>query len=630
MIGGYMGKLLFVNLTEKKITEEALDYKMARYYLGGYGLGVRVIYERQRRGLDPLAEESIYGVLPGPLTGTPLPVVCRYNIVGKSPLTNSWGDANSRGYFAPTLKFSGYDGIFITGISDKPVYLLINNGKVELCDAAEIWGKDTFATEDYFKEKYGKKAEISCIGPAGEKLSKIAGVITAKGKTAARSGLGALMGSKKLKAIVVIGNKTVPLANAELVDTLRKKYTKQIKDGHGAAGMYSTTGTPGYVELGALNGDSPVKNWYGVTELDFKDISQYNFDFMKKYIVKRGTCYKCPMGDWKYVAVNEGPYALDELTQMPEYESTSAFGSYCLNTNYESIIKCNDLCNRYGIDTISTGAAIAFAIHCYEEGLITKEDTDGIELTWGNHQAIVKMTEKIGKRDGFGDILADGVKIASEKIGSGSEKYAIHVGGQELPAHDSRFEPSMASIYRNEATPGRHIQASQFCVPPMLADLMPDIDFTFSFGNKREIQTGRAKAQKILSNLFHSVSSIGMCCWGYLSTDVTFMPECLSAVTGWDVDLNEILLTGERIGNLRLAFALREGVNPIKLKYPEIALGKPPLKYGPTKGITVDLDLLTKEYCQEMGWDVQSGKPTKEKMRELGLGWVIDDIYNFS
>jgi len=628
MIGGYMGKLLFVNLTNKKITEETIDDKIARDFLGGYGLGVRVIYERQKRGVDPLGEESIYGILPGPLTGTPLPVVARYNIVGKSPLTNSWGDANSRGYFAPTLKFSGYDGVFITGISDKPRYLLINNGKAELCDASEIWGKDTFFTEDYFKAKYGKNAEASCIGPAGEKLSRIAGVITAKGKAAARSGLGAVMGSKKIKAVVVVGNKVVPLANAELVDTLRKKYNKQIRDGHGFATMYSTTGTPGYVETGAWNGDSPVKNWYGVGESDLKDINQYKFNFMEKYIVKRGTCYKCPMGDWKYVAVKEGPYTLDELTQMPEYETTSAFGSHCLNTNYESIIKCNDLCNRYGLDTISTGAAIAFAINCYEKGLITKKDTDGIELTWGNHQAIVKITEKIGKRDGFGDVLADGVKIASEKIGKSSEKYAIHVGGQELPAHDSRFEPSMASIYKNEATPGRHIQACQYCVPPMLPELMPDIDFGFSFGNKRDIYTGRAKAQRVLANLFHSLSSIGMCAWGFLSTDVTFMHECLSAVTGWEVDLDEILLTGERIGNLRLAFALREGVNPIKLKYPDIAIGKPPFKNGPTKDITVDLDLLTKEYCQEMGWDVKTGKPTKGKLEELGLGWVIDDIYN--
>lgn len=625
-----MGKLLFVNLSDKQITEEALDYKIARDYLGGYGLGVRVIYERQKRGVDPLGEESIYGVLPGPLTGTPLPVVSRYNVVGKSPLTKSWGDANSRGYFAPYLKFSGYDGVFITGIADKPVYLLINDGKAELCDASEVWGKDTFFTEDYFKAKYGKKAEVSCIGPAGEKLSLIAGVITAKGKAAGRSGMGAIMGSKKIKAVVVMGKKTVPIANVELVSYLREKYNQKIRDdirnGRGFAAAYSQKSGYGYVETGALNGDSPVKNWYGVGESDLKDISQYKNDFMEQYIVKKGTCYQCPMGDWRYVALKEGPYALSEPTNMPEYETVSAFGSYCLNTNYESIIKCNDLCNRYGIDTISTGATIAFAMDCYEKGLITKKDTDGIELTWGNHQAIVKMTEKICTRDGFGDVLADGVKNAAKKIGKGAEKYAIHVGGQELPAHDSRFEPSMASIYKNEATPGRHTQASQYCVPPMLSDLMPDIDFSFSFGNKREIYAGRAKAQKVLANLFHCVSSIGMCLWGYLSTDVTFMPECLSAVTGWDVNLDELLITGERIGNLRLAFALREGVNPIKLNYPDIALGKPPFKSGPTKDITVDLDTLTKEYCEEMGWDVRTGKPTERKLKELGLDWVIDDI----
>jgi len=628
MIGGFMGRILFVNLSKKEIKEEKLDYKMARDYLGGYGLGVRIIYERQKPNTDPLGEENMYGVLSGPLTGTPLPVVSRYNVNAKSPLTGSWGDANSRGYFGPTMKFSGYDGIFVTGISKKPVYLLVNNGKVEFCDASEIWGHDTFFTEDYLKSKHGKKAEVSCIGQSGEKLSLIAGVMTHKGKAAGRSGMGAVMGSKKLKAIVVTGNQSVPLANADLVDSLRKKYIKQIKNGLGAAGMYSTTGTPGYVELGALNGDSPVKNWFGVAEKDLKDVSPYSFDSMKKYIVKRGTCYRCPMNDWKYVELKEGPYALDELTQMPEYETTSAFGSYCLNTNYESIIKCNDLCNRYGIDTISTGATISFAINCFEEGLINKKDTDGIELRWGDHQAIVKMTEKICRREGFGDVLADGVKIASEKIGKGSEKYAIHVGGQELPAHDSRFEPSMASIYKNDASPGRHTQAAQYCIPPMLPELLPDIDFSFSFGNNRNINTGRAKAQMVLSNLFHVVSSVGMCLFGFLSTDATFMHECLSAVTGWDIDLDELLMTGERIGNLRLAFALREGINPVKLKYPDIAIGKPPLRNGPTKDITVDLDLLTKEYCEEMGWDYNTGKPTMKKLKELDLEWVIKDLYN--
>lgn len=494
MIGGYMSKFLFVDLTNKKIIEEKISYDMARKFIGGYAIASRIIYERQKAGVDPLSGENVFGILAGPLTGTSLPVVSRYTVVGKSPLTNLWGDANSRGYFGPFVKFSGYDGIFFHGISENPVYLLLGKGKVEIYDAHEIWGKDTYATEDILKSKHGKRAQVSCIGPAGEMLSRLAGVITSKGKAAARSGLGAVMGIKKLKAIVVLGGSSVSVANPDKLEELRKKYMKQIKDGVGFADMYSSTGTPGYIETGAINGDSPVKNWFSVGVNELKDTSGYTYKNIEKYIVRKGSCYKCIMGDWKYVLVKEGTYALKEETHIPEYETSSAFGSYCLNTNFESIIKCNDICNRYGIDTISTGATIAFAINCYEEGLITRKDTDGIELTWGNHSSIVKIAEKIAKREGFGDILADGVKRAEEKIGKGSEKYAIHVGGQELPAHDSRFEPSMTSMYINDATPGRHGQASQYCVPPKLTELMPDIDFSFSFGNKRDIYTGRAKA----------------------------------------------------------------------------------------------------------------------------------------
>jgi aldehyde:ferredoxin oxidoreductase len=538
-----------------------------------------------------------------------------------------WGDANSRGGFGPFLKLSGFDGLFFRGISEQPVYVLVKSGTIQILPASDLWGKDTYATEDLLKSRHGKKAEIACIGPAGEKLSLISGVITAKGKAAARSGLGAVMGAKKLKAVVVLGGGQVPVAKPEEVDLLRKKYAKQIQDGVGFAGSYTTTGTPGYIETGALNGDSPVRNWFGIGVSELKDISAFKYENIAKYIVRKGTCFRCVMGDWKHVRVTNGPFAVPEEVHVPEYETASAFGSYCLNTDFESIIKCNDLCNRYGMDTISAGSTIAFAMKCYEEGLICAKDTGGIELRWGDPQAIVALLEKMVRREGFGDLLADGVKRAAGKIGRGAERYAVHIGGQELPAHDSRFEPSMASIYINDATPGRHGQASQYCVPPKLAELKKDIDFSFSFGNKRDLYTGRAKAQRILSNLFHCVSSLGMCLWGYLSTEVTFMPECYSAVTGWDVDLDELIDTGERIGTLRLAFNIREGISPKTLRFPPIALGVPPLGDGPTKGITVDLEALSREYFAEMDWDWETGKPTRKKLKALGLDWLANDVW---
>jgi aldehyde:ferredoxin oxidoreductase len=237
------------------------------------------------------------------------------------------------------------------------------------------------------------------------------------------------------------------------------------------------------------------------------------------------------------------------------------------------------------------------------------------------------MVEKLAKREGFGDVLADGTKIASEKIGKGSERFAIHIGGQELPAHDTRFEPSIATIYQLDASPGRHTQSAQYCLPPDLPEILPDVDFSFSFGNKRDIFTGRAKAQRVLSALNHCVNSLGMCLFGFLSTSAQFMPECYSAVTGWEVDLNELLVTGERIGTVRLAFALRDGHNPLKLKFPDIAIGRPPLKDGPTKDIILDIDTLTEEYCREMDLDRETCRPSRKKLGDLDLDWLVGDMW---
>jgi len=624
-MGGFSAKVLFIDLDSGTFDEEFIGEQTLRDFLGGYGLGARLLFDRIPKGADPLGPDNMLGILTGVLTGNDLPYVSRYIVVGKSPLTGCWGDANGSGFFGPQLKRSGFDGVFFRGISRKPVYLLLEKGKYELYDARDLWGMDTYRTEDIIKEKYGAKAEVACIGPAGEKQSLIASVVTAKGRVAARSGLGALMGSKRLKGVVVLGGSRLRVDDQEKVKALRRKYIGQFRDGMGASDFYSTTGTPGYIKTGFENGDAPVKNWYGSLP-EMGDISEYSYENISRYITRRKSCYRCPVADWGNVRLDRGPYRLEEESHIPEYESASALGSYCLNTNFESVIKCNDICNRYGMDTISAGAIAAFAIQCYEEGILDKSDTDGIELTWGNHASIVKLVEKIAGRDGFGGVLADGVKAASQRIGRGCGKYAIHVGGQELPAHDSRFEPSMASIYRNNATPGRHTQDVQYVVPPGLAEYLADVDFSFSNGKKRDSMRGRARAQKALSCMNHCLNASGMCLFGFLSSDIDFMPECISAVTGWDVDLDELLVTGERIANMRLAFTLRQGINPFKLAYPDIALGKPPLAAGPLKGVSVDIDILTEEFCREMDWDVETGRPSGERLNTLGLGYLAGRI----
>jgi len=617
MARGYMGKILFVDLSKNKLKDEALDEKLCRQFIGGYGIGARIIFSRQKAGVDSLGPDSTLGILPGPFTGTPAVSGTRFTVVGKSPLTGGWGDANSGGYFGAFLKFAGYDAVFFTGISAKPVYLFINNGKAELRDAARIWGKDTRQTEEILKSELGKDVEVACIGPSGENLSHIAAVFN-RTRTAARSGLGAVMGSKKLKAVAVKGKMKVPLFNEEKTKELRKKWQAEL-GGHIV--WLKPFGTPFLVDIGVQNGDSPVKNWAGVGVIDFPDFQPIAKEAVIERRTKKFGCYLCPIACGGYMKAGTGEYKYEAGSRRPEYETIAMFGTNCLNNNLESIIKANDICDRYGLDTISAGAAIALAIECFEKGLITKADTDGIEMTWGNHKSIVAMTEKLARREGFGAVLADGVKVAAEKIGRGADQYAIHVGGQELPAHDPKHEFYFATSYRLDPTPGRHFVGSELAKDPSHpSGLLPEFDLK-SF-------SGRGEARRIGSNFHQAVVCTGTCLfvyWAFPNTDP--IAEFMRAVTGWEITNDELLQTGERISNIRQAFNIREGLNPLEFKVPDRVLGRPPLKEGPLAGVTVDEDTMIKEYLTAMDWDLKTAKPSKKKLLELGLADVAQELW---
>jgi aldehyde:ferredoxin oxidoreductase len=617
MARGYMGKMLMVDLSRSELKDEALDERLCRQFIGGYGIGARILFSRQKAGVDPLGPDNTLGFLTGPFTGTPALSGTRYTVVAKSPLTGGWGDANSGGYFGAFMKFAGYDAVFFTGISEKPVYLLINNGKAELRDANHLWGKDTRQTEDMLKAELGKNAEVACIGPSGENLSLISAVIS-KTRTAARSGLGAVMGSKKLKAVVVKGNMKVPLADEEKVRTLRKEHQAKL-GGHIV--WLKPTGTPFLVIPGVQNGDSPVKNWGGVGVIDFPDFEPIGADAVIERRTKRYACYLCPIGCGGYMKAGSGEYKYEAGSRRPEYETIAMFGTNCLNNNIESIIKANDICDRYGLDTISAGATIALAIECFENGLITKKDTDGIEMTWGNHRAIVAMTEKLARREGFGAVLADGAKVAAEKIGKGADKYAVHIGGQELPAHDPKHAFNYATSYRLDPTPGRHFVGSELSdAPGHPSGLLPKFDLK-SFA-------GRGEARRIGSNFHQAVVCTGTCLFVYWAfPNIDPIAEFMGAVTGWDVTNEELLETGERISNLRQAFNIREGLNPLKFKIPDRVLGRPPKKEGPVAGITIDEDTMIREYLTAMDWDLKTAKPSKKKLQELGLEDVAKALW---
>jgi len=607
MARGYMGRILNVDLSSRKLEDEALDEKLCRDFIGGYGIGARILFSRMKAGVDPLGPESVLGFITGPLTGTDAISGTRYTVVGKSPLTGGWGDANSGGTFAAYLKFSGYDGIFFTGIADRPVYLLIDSGKAGLRDAGHLWGLDSYDTDDALKAELGKDISIACIGQAGEKLSLVSCIMHNKGSAAGRSGLGAIMGSKMLKAVAVRGKMKVPVADEPGLKELRAKYLKQL----GGPDWLPKYGTSHVTRESVESGDSPVKNYGGVAVNDFPDARPIGWEKVEELRLKKVACYRCPVGCEAIMKGGRGEYKWAEGTYRPEYETIAMLGSNCLNDNLDSIFMANDLCNRYGIDTISAGAVMAFTMECYENGLITKKDTGGIEMTWGNHRALVAMLEKMGQREGFGDVIADGVKKAAGRIGKGAAKSAIHIQGQEVPGHNPIGSYHWPATYIANATPGRHTQGSE----GMSQELLPKYDKS-SF-------SGRGLAHKIGVCSQHFLMCSGMCLFvdGALPSKHC-MTEFLRAVTGWDLTTAELLVTGERIENVRQAFNLREGINLLKFDVPGRILGRPPHKAGPLAGVTIDADMLVKEYLREMDWDLKTARPSVKKLKELGL----DDI----
>jgi aldehyde:ferredoxin oxidoreductase len=620
-----MGKFLFVDLTNRKVHEEELTEKMAREYVGGYGFGVRVLMEKMKPGADPLGPDNILGIGTGPLTGTGVASTSRFTAMGKSPLTGYWGDSNCGGDMAASIKAAGYDAVFFEGQADSPVYLYCTDEKVEIRDAHHLWGKNAAETESLIRaENSDPKLKIACIAMGGERLSRIAAIMNDSGRAAGRSGLGALMGSKKLKALVCRGSRKPGVFEAEKIKAITKKMLQEAKES--PTPLYSSlaySGTPGamYPHL-AMHG-APIKNWGGDNVVDFPE-SKWGglaYEVMQPFVAKKYACVGCPIACGGILNVPEGKYAVHNA-HKPEYETLAAFGSMCLNNNMESVIYANDLCNLHGLDTISAGAVIAFAIECYENNLITRSDTDGIELTWGNADAIVAVLEKMIKREGIGDLLAEGAQIAAAKIGRGAEQFAMHVGGEMLAMHDPRECPGWGATYVSDAAPGRHTRGGTYDVEVA----WPKDPVLYELGLPKSMEKynteGKGKAHALLASFRHLINTTGVCMFAVDGLNFPLM-DILSLVTGWDLTPREFINTGFRIGALQHAFNLREGFKPTDFTIPPRVEGKPPLKEGQLKGITLDMEELKKQFYEAMGFDYQTGAVKAEKIKELGLEGVL-------
>jgi len=619
MTKGYMGRIGFVDLSTGEITQEKLDEDIARDFIGGYGLGVRILFERQKGGIDPLGPENILGFIAGPLTGTQAPTGGRYMAVCKSPITGGWGDANTGGYFGSALKSAGWDAIFVSGIAASPQYLLVTEEGLHLKDASHLWGRDTVDTENKLREDLGlSRLRVACIGPASENLCLISGIVNDKGRIAARSGVGAVMGSKRLKAVTVHGKRKVAVSDKNRLDHLRKTFVKELRDAGGFPKTLVDYGTCGLTGALVASGATPIKNWLLTGEQAFPTVAKIaDADTVIQYQTKKYGCANCPIACGGIFSVSKGPYPVAEA-HKPEYETIGAFGTMCMNDDLLSIIKMNDVCNRSGLDTISAGSVLAFAMECFEKGIITKTDTDGIQLTWGNAKAMIAMLKKMIRREGFGDILADGVKIASQKIGKGSKEYAMNVGGQEPGLHNALYLPSRGTGFVCDPTPGRHTAAPMARLDAGKAVIAPYPELQFhnlgqyEYGNK-----GAASAT--VSSYWQVGTCAGVCIFPVIFFGNYPLLDYLNAVTGWDMDITEALNTGARIQTLRQAFNMREGIRSSEKKLPPRMAGIPPKSEGPLKGITIDMDTLSSEYFKAMGWDPETGNPTQATLERLGL-----------
>ncbi len=648
MAGGYMGKYCVIDLTKKKTETVELDDDFYRKYLSGYGLGAAVITERQKPGIDPLSPEAHFGFCSGLLTGAGVSFSGRFMTVGKSPLTGGWGDANSGGFLSREIKRTGYDAVFFTGIADKPIWVHITDETVEFNDATDLWGKDNVETNEQIKGTLAdKRAQVASIGVAGEKKSLISGITTDDGRIAARSGLGAVMGSKNLKAVSFRGKMKIPIADVDGTKAITKKFLSDYKKSKGADRLtvkimgflsklvartgfsapttaavvkeiFSKYGTPGLTVFSGMIGDTPIKNWAGVgyTDFTYEKLQNIGGDRVISNQKKKYACQNCPLGCGGIMDIKKGKFA-GTKGHKPEYETWGAFGSMMLVDDYDAILEMNEMCNRAGIDSISAGATVTFAVECFEQGLINEETTGGLKLGWGRPIEAVKLTEMLINREGFGDVLADGVKVAAKKIGNGAEAYAVHAGGQELPMHDSRLDAGYAIAYQCEPTPGRHT-ISNYMYPGLFA-----VKKQFPHA-KKLVKQGQDKMEKdvreytIGTFFMQLVNGCGLCEFGPM-TGLLPLPDYINAVTGWNMTPEEYFKIGERILSLRKAFNVREGLTPQDSALHERAVGTKPLTSGPLKGITVDIANLQQGFFNLVGWESTTGGPSAEKQKELGI-----------
>lgn len=671
---GVHGKILVVDLSSHQYEIEELPEEVYRRYLGGYGLGAYYLYQHIPPNCDPLGPDNILGFCPGLLTGTGAGFSGRFSVCAKSPLTGKglrlngqhssggWGNANAGGIFGPAIKRSGFDALFFKGQSQTPVYLLITQEGISLEDASFLWGKDTVETEEELGAWHGSRAIVASIGQAGENLSLISGISNDKGRIAARSGLGAVMGSKKLKAICLSANKKLEYADRKKLQELNKFYFARMKTfkssklvaaigakvdyaaplmrltkmGLSAPGsiiprlmgtMYGgvALGTNMTTIISSQNGDSPVKNYKGVGYIDYpmKKAMKLRGKNLNTYGKKQYGCFSCPL-KCGYVLEYQNLSYKDKETHRPEYETSCSFGSLILNDDMDLLLNVNEYLNRVGMDSIAAGTTVAYVLEGVESGFFKQEDficqayPQGFLPVWGDPTYILPLLKLMVTREGIGEKLADGTYQAGQHF-PGTQSFAINANGAEMGMHDLRLTKSWGMSFVADPTPGRHTTSNydmgQLGTPEFFPPLKPLIEKTSDSYRQGKTSIWSVKLHQVMECL-------GLCMFSYFFSDYR-MVEMLAAVTGWELDADDIFEIGGRIQTMRQMFNAREGA--IRHEMTQRAQGSPPLSEGPTAGNAIDIEEMIQGYYAGMGFQ-KDGVPTAETLHSYGLDAIIPDL----
>lgn len=610
---GYIGKVLKVDLNSGRMRTEGLDPRLIEDYIGGRGIGIRLLYDLLPAGADPLSPQNPLIFATGPCTGTIAPFSSFFNVTTKGPLAGACLAAHSGGHFGPELKLAGLDVLVVTGRSEKPVYLSIDGGKTELRDASDLWGLDTYETTERLQERH-PEARVAVIGPAGENLVRYAAIMNDRSRAAARGGTGAVMGSKRLKAIVVKGNPAgggVKVANPEQLTQLLLEANSTVKQ---RAATFMRVGTPMVIDIADHTGILPTRNFQVGS---FEGASLINADSLEsRHKSRNKACFSCGMGCSNINRLHVcGSAPSDEDVddfegEGPEYETIFAFGANCGNADLPSIIRLNDRCNRLGLDTISTGAVLAYSMELYQRGIITGTDTGGLSLAWGNSEAMEEAVGLIASRSGFGGLMAEGTRRMAAEIGGDALRYAVHVKGLEPSGYEPRGTQGMALAFATSSRGACHLRATMY---------VPEV-----FQGKLDRFTLRGKAEPLIEmqNVFSVVDSLILCKFGTrqaFDNSPARLGEILESTVGKPCSGEDIRCVGDRVWNLEKIFNLREGLGRRDDYLPERFFE--PVPEGPTQGRALDRDAFEEElmrYYHLRGWD-DEGQPSPEKLAELGL-----------